>query len=539
MQVTETLSSGLKREFKVVVAAQDLDKELNKRLSEMAGKAHLKGFRPGKVPVPHLKRVYGKSVMAEVVQKQLDEASKQVLADRNLKPAYQPEVKLPEDEEEVARIFDGKSDLAYTMSLEVIPTFELKDTGGLDLDRHVIDITDAHVDEALGRIASQYKDWQSKDGKAEKGDRATISFVGKIDGTAFEGGTAENVPLELGSGQFIPGFEDQLVGTKAGDDLQVKVTFPDSYGVAALAGKPAEFDVKVVSVEAPKDSAIDDEFAKKLGVESLDKLKETVRERLGQEFGQMTRLKLKRDVLDALDKTYSFELPEKLVETEYNGIWNALENEMKRTNKSFADENTTEEDARKEYRAIAERRVRLGLVLGTLGEKEGVTVNDEELQRALLERARQFPGQERRVFDYYRKNTNALLELRGPIFEQKVVDHIVSKANVKDKPVTRDELRALVQDEDEHDHAGHDHDHDHDHHHDHDHDHGHDHDHDHDHHDHDHHHHDHDHAHHDHDHDHAHHDHDHAHHDHAHEGEKQPAKKKAAAKKSKKADKAE
>ena len=200
MQVTETLSSGLKREFKVVVAAQDLDNEVNKRLTEMAGKAHLKGFRPGKVPVPHLKRVYGKSVMAEVVQKQLDDASKQVLAERNLKPAYQPEVKLPEDEEEVARIFDGKSDLAYTMSLEVIPTFELKDTTGLELQRHVIDVTDTHIDEALGRIAGQYKDWQAKDGKAAKGDRVTISFVGKIDGTAFEGGTAENVPLEIGLG---------------------------------------------------------------------------------------------------------------------------------------------------------------------------------------------------------------------------------------------------------------------------------------------------------------------------------------------------
>src|SRR4029079_4569232 len=204
MQVTETLSSGLKREFKVVVAAQELDKELNRRLTELAGKANIKGFRPGKVPVPHLKRVYGKSVMAEVVQKQLDDASKKVLEDRNLKPAYQPEVKLPEDEAEVARIFDGKSDLAYTMSLEVIPTFELKDTTGLVLERHVIEVTDAHVDEALGRLAGQYKDWQAKDGKAKKGDRATISFVGKIDGETFEGGTAENVPLELGSNQFIP-----------------------------------------------------------------------------------------------------------------------------------------------------------------------------------------------------------------------------------------------------------------------------------------------------------------------------------------------
>jgi len=523
MQVTETLSSGLKREFKVVVAAQELDNELNKRLKELAGKANIKGFRPGKVPVPHLKRVYGKSVMAEVVQKQLDDASKKVLEERNLKPAYQPEVKLPEDQAEVERIFDGKGDLSYTMSLEVIPTFELKDTTGLTLARHVIDVTDAHIDEALARLAGQYKDWQAKDGKAKKGDRITMSFTGKIDGQAFDGGTAENVPLEIGSGQFIPGFEDQLEGAKAGDDLLVKVTFPESYGVATLAGKPAEFEVKVTGVEAPKETVIDDEFAKKLGLESLDKLKETVRDRMSQEFAQMTRLKLKRDVLDALDEAYSFKLPEKLVDAEFNGIWNALDAEMKRSGKSFADENTTEEDARKEYRAIAERRVRLGLVLGTLGEREGVSVSEDELQRALVDRARQFPGQERKVFDYYRKNTNALLELRGPIFEQKVVDHIVSKAEVSEKKVTREELQALVQDEDEHEH---DHDH-------HDHDHAHDHD-DHARHDHDHH----DHAHHDHDHahvhDHAHHDHahDHAHHDHA-PHEHTPVRRTAPAKKGK------
>jgi trigger factor len=527
MQVTETLSSGLKREFKVVVAAQDLDKEVNKRLTEMASKAHLKGFRPGKVPVPHLKRVYGKSVMAEVVQKQLDDASKKVLEERNLKPAYQPEVKLPEDEEEVARIFDGKSDLAYTMSLEVIPTFELKDVNGLELERHVIEVTDAHVDEALGRINSQYKDWQAKDGNAAMGDRVTISFVGKVDGETFEGGTAENVPLELGSGQFIPGFEEQLIGVKSGDEVVVKVTFPETYGVATLAGKAAEFDVKVASVEASKEAAVDDEFAKKLGLDSLDKVKETIRARLGEEFGQMTRLKLKRDVLDALDETYSFDLPEKLVDSEFKGIWNALEMEMQRTGKSYADEGTTEEEARKEYRAIAERRVRLGLVLGSLGEKEGVTITDDEVQRALLERARQFPGQERRVFDYYRKSPSALLELRGPIFEQKVVDHIVSKANVTEKKVTREELQALVQEEDEHDHDHADHDHDHHHH-------------AHDHADLDHHHHDQDHGHHRHDHDHGHHHHDHGHqpdhaqHDHSHEAHHQPPVRRTAPRKGKK-----
>ncbi len=473
MQVTETLSSGLKREYKVVVNAAELGKELDAKLHEMAGRANIKGFRPGKVPVPHLKRMYGKSLMAEVVQKAIDDQSKQVLAERNLKPAYQPEVKLPEEEAEVNAIMDGKGDLAFSLAFEVIPTFELQDVSNVELIRHVVDVADAQVDEALGRLTTQYKAWDAKDGKAAKGDKVTIGFVGKIDGKAFDGGTAEDVPLEIGSGQFIPGFEDQLIGAKAGDELVVKVSFPEAYGVKELAGKPAEFDVKVVGVEAPKEGTVDDEFAKKMGFEDLAKLKDMIRSRIGDEYGSMTAMKLKRDVLDALDGLYSFELPERLVEAEFGGIWNALTAEMNKAGKSFADEKTTEEDARKEYRTIAERRVRLGLVLGTLGEKEGIQVNEQELQQSLMARARQFPGQEKQVFEHYRKNPNALIELRGPVFEQKVVDFLVSKAKVTDKSVTREALQAMVQDEDEEDHSGHDHDHaDHDHAgHDHDHDH--------------------------------------------------------------------
>jgi trigger factor len=458
MQVTETLSSGLKREYKVVVNAAELSKELDAKLQDLAGRANIKGFRPGKVPVPHLKRMYGKSLMAEVVQKTVDDNSKKVLADNKLKPAYQPEVKLPEDESEVNAIMDGKGDLAFSLAFEVIPDFELKDVSNIELTRHVVEVTDAQIDEALTRLTSQYKSWDAKDGAAATGDKVTISFVGKIDGNAFDGGTASDVPLEIGSGQFIPGFEDQLIGTKAGDEKVVKVSFPESYGVKELAGKPAEFDVKVGGVESPKDGVIDDEFAKKLGFEDLAKLKDMIRSRLGHEFGNMSTMKLKRDVLDALDKQYSFELPERLVEAEFNGIWNALGNEMQRAKKTFADEDTTEEEARKEYRTIAERRVRLGLVLGTLGEKEAIQVNEQELQQALLARARQFPGQEKQVFDHYRKNPNALIELRGPVFEQKVVDFISSKAKLTDKTVSREELQAMVQDEEEEDHSGHDHD---------------------------------------------------------------------------------
>jgi trigger factor len=230
-----------------------LGKELDSKLVEMAGRANIKGFRPGKVPVPHLKRMYGKSLMAEVVQKTIDDQSKKVLTDNNLKPAYQPEVKLPEEEAEVNAIMDGKGDLAFSLAFEVIPTFELQDVSNVELTRHVVDVADAQVDEAIGRLTSQYKDWEAKDGKAATGDKVTIGFVGKIDGKVFDGGTAEDVPLEIGSGQFIPGFEEQLIGAKAGDELTVKVSFPEAYGVKELAGKPAEFAVKVVGVEGPKE----------------------------------------------------------------------------------------------------------------------------------------------------------------------------------------------------------------------------------------------------------------------------------------------
>ena len=449
MQVTETLSAGLKREYKVVVNQAELDQELNAKLADLSKRANIKGFRPGKVPVHHLKRIYGKSAMAEVVQNTIDAKSKALLEEKKLKPAYQPEVKLPEDADEVNAIMDGKGDLAFSVSLEVIPDFEVKDHSGLALTRHVVEVTEDQIQETLKRIGSQSKGFSDKDGPVAQGDRVTIDFVGTVDGTAFEGGTADDVALEIGSGQFIPGFEDQLVGAKAGDAVTVRVTFPADYGVADLAGKDAEFATKVTKVEGSVETALDDEFAKKMGFEDLSKLKDMVKERMGAEFAQMSGMKLKRDVLDALDKEYTFDLPEKLVEAEFNGIWNALQGEMNRSGKSFADENTTEEDARKEYRAIAERRVRLGLVLGTMGEKEGVQVTEQELQNALMSRMRQFPGQEKMVIDYYRKNPGAMLELRGPIFEQKVVDGIVAKATVADKTVTKEELQSMVQDEDE------------------------------------------------------------------------------------------
>ncbi len=451
MQVTETLNSGLKREFKVVVNAAELSKEMDAKLKDMAGKAQIKGFRPGKVPVAHLKNMYGKSMMAEVIQTTVDAQSKQVFADRNLKPAYQPEVKLPEDEAEVTAVMDGKADLSFSLAVEVIPEFEVKDFTGIELHKHIVVASEEQMAESLKRLADQYKSFEAKkDGaKAETGDKVNINFVGSIDGVEFAGGKGDDIPLEIGSNQFIPGFEEQLVGAKVGDDRTVSVTFPENYGSKELAGKAAVFAVKVNGIETAAEGKIDEDFAKRLGFEDLAKLKEMVKAGLEREFAQMTNMKLKRDVLDAMDKQYTFELPQRLVEAEFNNIWAALNGEMQKAGKTFVDENTTEEEARKEYRAISERRVRLGLVLGTIGEKEGVSVTDQELQQALIGRARQFPGQEKQVFDYYRKNGNALMELRGPIFEQKVVDVIVGKAKVSDKSVTREELKALVEDEEE------------------------------------------------------------------------------------------
>ena len=451
MQVTATLSEGLKREFRVVVPVTDLAARADARLDDLKGRVNINGFRPGKVPMHHLKKLYGRAVLAETIEALVGETNQKIVEENGFKLAQEPSVKLPEAESEAKAVFDGTADLDYTVAFEVLPTIQLADFKGIKVEKPVVEPAEADVQSMLETMAKQNRPFEAKaeGAAAEDGDRLTISFVGTIDGEKFDGGTAEDIQLELGSKSFIPGFEDQLVGAKAGDDKVVKVKFPSNYMAEALAGKDAEFAVKVTRVEAPAETAIDDEFAKKMGFEDLSKLKDMVKERMGQEFGQMTNMKLKRDVLDALDKLYSFELPEKLVDAEFNGIWNALDNEMKRSSKTFADENTTEEDARKEYRAIAERRVRLGLVLGTLGEREGVTVNEQELQQALMSRMRQFPGQEKQVMDYYRNNPGALVELRGPIFEQKVVDLIVGKAKVTDKTVTRDELQAMVEDDEE------------------------------------------------------------------------------------------
>jgi len=442
MQVTETLNSGLKREIKVVVPAGDMEAKLLARLSDAKDKVRLNGFRPGKVPVQHLRKVYGKSFMAEVVNEILNE-SRSIITGRGEKAAMQPEIVMTEDEKEAEKILAGGADFEFKLSYEVIPPIEIKDFAELKVTRPVYDVPEEEIDEQVRRVAESARSFETKDGEAAEGDRVTIDYVGKIDGEAFAGGAGTDQPLVLGSKEFIPGFEDQLIGTKAGDEKQVTVTFPENYQAAHLAGKEATFDVTVKEVAKPGELEINDDTAKKLGLESLERLREVVKSQIENQFGSMTRQKVKRQLLDQLDAAYSFEAPSKLVDAEFNNIWNQVNRDLQAAGRTFADEDTTEEEAREEYMRLAERRVRLGLVLAEIGEKAGITVSDEELQRGLFEQIRRFPAnQQQEVYEFYRSNPEALNTLRAPMFEEKVVDHLLGQISVTDKKVSKEELMA-------------------------------------------------------------------------------------------------
>ena len=442
MQVTETLSEGLKREFKVVVSAAELDAKVNLRLDELKSRIQIRGFRPGKVPVAHLKRIYGRSAMAEVIDATVREANNQIVSERGFKLAADPKVMLPTEQEAIEKLISGKSDLDFKMAVEIVPAIELTDFKTIRLTKLTSEVTDAEIDEAVARITEQNKPYSAKPegGKAAKDDRVVISFAGTIDGKPFEGGSADNSVVLIGSNAFVPGFEDQLIGIGVGETRTLKVKFPDHYPKADLAGKNAEFVVTAKSVETPSAVMVPDELAKSLGLESLAKLREAVKDRIAREHAAMSRQKVKRALLDALDERHKFEPPPSLVEEEFDRVWKSVLSEMENQKKSFADENTTEEKARAEYRAIAERRVRLGLVLAEIGEKNKITVADDELNRAVTERVRQFPGQERQIYEYFRKNPQGVAALRAPIYEEKVVDFLIELANVTEKKVPREEL---------------------------------------------------------------------------------------------------
>jgi trigger factor len=454
MEVTETLSDGLKREFQVQVPAADLEARVAERLGELKDRVHLRGFRPGKVPVTHLRKIYGKAVMAETIEAVIRELNAQIVSERGLKLAMEPKVTIPNEASAVEKVIGGQSDLAYTLALEILPKIELADFKGIKLERRVAEVTEAQVNDALQKIAEQNRPFavKAEGAKVEKGDRIVIDFTGRIDGAPFEGGTGGDVGVNVGAGTFLPGFEDQLVGMTVGETRVVKVTFPDNYLNTQLAGKSAEFDVTVKSLEAPGEATLDDAFAKSLGLESLDKIKEALKGRLQQEHAALSRQKLKRQLLDKLDEMHKFALPPTLAEDEFKNVWTTVENDLKAQGRTFADEGTTEEKAREEYRAIAERRVRLGLVLAEIGEKNKITVTEEEITRAIVERARQVPGREQEVWEYYRKTPAAVAAVRAPIFEEKVVDFLIELATVTEKQVSREDL--LKDDEDESSAAG-------------------------------------------------------------------------------------
>lgn len=446
MQVTETNTDGLKREFKVVVPADELGERLVERLNSLKDEVRIRGFRPGKVPINHLRKLYGRSAMAEIVQAMLGEVARKTLDERGERAATPPDYDLPEGDGETESILTGGADLAYTMSYEILPEVVLGDFKKIEVERPVVDVDEADVETQLQQLAESGRSFDAKTGKAEDGDRITLSYLGKVDGEAFDGGADDNATVRIGAGQFIPGFEEQLVGVVTDDEKTITVTFPEDYGAAHLAGKTANFDIVVKEVAAPGELVIDDQLAERLGLESLDKLRDAIRDQIRSQYDQASRMKVKRQILDQIDGLHSFDLPPKMVDTEFENIWRQITTEMENNSRTFELDGTTEEAARADYQKISERRVRLGLVLSEIGEKNAIEVTEEEMQRALAAQLRQFPGNEQAVMEFYRKDPDATAALRAPIFEEKVVDFLLELITISDKTVT---LEELMKDDDE------------------------------------------------------------------------------------------
>jgi len=442
MQVTQISGEGLSRVYGIKVGADELGAKLEAKILEIAPRMNLRGFRPGKVPPAHVRRIYGKALMGEVVEQTLDETSKQVLEDNGLRIAAQPDLKPQSNMDEVIA---GHEDLSYELNVEVMPDFEPVDPAGLKLERPVYTPSEAEVTEALDELAKQSRTYEPRAGKAAKaqdGDQVTIDFIGRIDGEPFEGGAATDAQLVLGSGQFIPGFEEQLVGHKAGDEVLVRVTFPQAYSVERLKGAAAEFTTQVKEVKAPIEAVADNALAERLGMGDLDALKNALKVNLESQYAGATRMKVKRALLDQLDSAHDFPLPPRMVEAEFAGIWSQVEAEKERGELAPEDAGKSEDELRAEYRKIAERRVRLGLVLAEIGRRGSVNVTEQELGEAMRQEAMRYGAQAQQVFELMRNNPNAQAQMRAPIFEEKVVDLILSRAKVTDKQVTKDELLA-------------------------------------------------------------------------------------------------
>jgi len=436
MQVTETKSEGLKREYSLTVTAADLEAKTNEKLEGLRKDFHMKGFRKGKAPLTLIKQHFGKSVLGEVVQETVESSVTEHLESSGHRPARQPDIKIAND------AFDEGDDLTVEIAYECLPDVPDLDYGAIALERKTVAVDEAQIDEALGRLAESAVDYEEKDGAAEANDQVLIDFLGKIDGTPFDGGEAEDYPLVLGSNSFIPGFEDQLIGKAAGEEAEVEVNFPEDYGAPNLAGKTAVFDVTVKQVRAPQPSAIDDGLAQRFGAENLDDLKDKLRTQIGQEFADASRNLAKRRLLDVLDDMMDFDLPESLVEVEAKSIAHQLWHEE---NPEVQGHDHPEIEPTDEHTKLAERRVRLGLLLAEIGQREKVEVTEAELGQAVMARARQFPGQEREFFEFVKSNREALEQIRAPLFEDKVVDLILSRANVTEVPVSKADLEAEIE----------------------------------------------------------------------------------------------
>ena len=451
MEVTETITEGLKREFKVVIAAAEIDSKVDERLKEIAPTLQLPGFRPGKVPAALVKKRFGQSLLGEVLEKSVNESSQQALDERGLRPAAQPNI-------EVVSFDEGK-DLEFNLSVELMPEIEPLDYSVLKLKKLVAEANEKDIDDALSKLAEQHKGSEPISSKraSKIGDILVIDFVGSVDGEKFDGGSAEGHHLELGSNQFIPGFEEQLVGKKAGASVKVEVKFPENYSQANLSGKNAFFDTKIKEIRQSTKVKIDDDFAKLFGLEELSALRDALKTQIEQELEQTTKARLKRELLDKLEDVKPFDVPQSMSDQEYASICQAVKANEENANTSNLDqqENNNEDgegatpvdeslsdDDKKEYRQIAERRVRLALVLQEVGRLNNIEVSDEEVQRALFQEASRYPGQEKQIMELYQKNPQAMASIRAPLYEDKIVDFITEMAEVSEKKVTRDELLA-------------------------------------------------------------------------------------------------
>lgn len=436
MQVTETNVAGLKRELQIVIPASSIASTLEGRLKEISKDVRLPGFRPGKVPLSLVRQRYSASVLGEVLERAVQEGTQNALAERSLRPAVQPKVEITS--------FNEGTDLEYKVSVEVLPEIAEYDASGLSLERLVAPVADTEIEEALGRIADSRRTPTVVEEvrPAVLGDILEIDFVGSIDGVEFPGGKGEGYDLELGSGSFIPGFEDQLVGAKAGDAVSVNVSFPESYQAKDLAGKAAVFAVTVKALKTAVRPEINDEFAKSVGLDSLEALKANIRDRITSDYAGVSRTRLKRDLLDKLADSVDFEVPESMVDAEFDGIWQQLEEAIKSDTLDEDDKGKSEDELKTEYKALAVRRVRLGLLLADIGQRNTVQVTQEDINKAVVAEAMRYPQQAQQVFQYFQKNEEAVNSLKAPIFEDKVVDLLFTLAQVTEKEVTAEELLA-------------------------------------------------------------------------------------------------